>query len=201
MDVSKRICVLGLGNPGPQYKNTRHNIGFEWIDSVMHSALFKKQSIEFREKFDAQWCRTTLKIPGVEVDVHFLKPLTFMNESGRALRQWSEKFQGERKILVVMDDMDIPLGRLRLRMSGSDGGHRGLRSILEQAGTSDIPRLKIGIGRPSSEAMDHVLERFNPEERKILAGLLADASKHLQIFIQESAERAMNKINGENYVD
>lgn len=122
-----------------------------------------------------------------------------MNESGKAVSEWKQKFQGESEILVAFDDMDIPLGRLRYRAEGSDGGHRGLRSIIEHLGTQEVPRLRIGIGRPVDQSIDHVLSRFTPDEKKILKPLLAEASEQLKIWLTEKTELCMNKLNAKDF--
>jgi len=161
--MAHKLCVIGLGNPGPKYKGTRHNIGFAWLDAVMNSSVFANQNPSFTEKFSSLWwagsCEST--------EVHLLKPQTFMNVSGQAVVKWRSKFQGDVRFLVVMDDMDLPLGKIRLRFEGSDGGHRGLRSIIERLGDKNIPRLKLGVGRPQEDSVDHVLSKFKPDEKLI----------------------------------
>ncbi len=122
-----------------------------------------------------------------------------MNESGRALSKWLDSHQGESKILVVYDEMDLNVGRIRLRYSGSDGGHRGIRSIIERLGTQNVPRLRIGIGRPVSETVDFVLSRFTPDERKILNDVLLDVPAVLEIFAREDEAMALNWINALKY--
>jgi PTH1 family peptidyl-tRNA hydrolase len=195
--VTERICVIGLGNPGERYRSTRHNIGFEWVDAAVEGLTKKKAKSIFSEKFESLWFNFSWE----SWDVHFLKPLTFMNNSGRAASQWLEKFQGPSRLLVVLDEMDLALGRIRLRGEGSDGGHRGLRSILESVGHTTIARFRLGIGRPSEEAVEHVLDRFSPEERKIVDKILVKAVDHLSLFMKESLEMAMSRINGERFDD
>jgi PTH1 family peptidyl-tRNA hydrolase len=191
--ASPRFCILGLGNPGARYRGTRHNIGFEWIDSVAQ-ALFSGE--QFREKYESLWLSG--QISGC--DVHLLKPQTFMNESGKALAAWKQKNQGEAKILAVYDDMDLPLGKLRLRYSGSDGGHRGLRSLIERGGSSEIPRLRLGIGRPAADTtVDFVLDKFHPDERAVVNCLLQDCSSHLKAFMELSEDQALQAINSKTY--
>lgn len=198
---SSKLCIVGLGNPGPRYQGTRHNIGFDWIDSAI-SQIFSRPS--WNEKFQSFWFQSDLEISGSRYELHFLKPQTYMNESGKALVDWKQKHQGDSRMLVVFDDMDLPLGKLRLRAKGSDGGHRGMRSIIERLGTQDIPRLRLGIGRPAvdgvrEETLDHVLEKFSPDEKKITAKLFADAGNQLKDFIVHDFEKAMNKINARNF--
>lgn len=102
-------------------------------------------------------------------------------------------------MLVVFDDMDLPLGRIRLRFDGSDGGHRGMRSVIEHFGNAQVPRLKLGVGRPATGAIDHVLEKFSKDEREIVNRVCEDAVFHLKTFIEEPAERALHLINGKAY--
>lgn len=198
-----RVCILGLGNPGPKYQGTRHNIGFDWVNSAV-SQLFG--ATQWQEKYESAYCEQSAQWSGQEFDLHFLKPLTYMNESGRAFDRWKSKNQGESRFLVAYDDMDLPLGKLRLRNKGSDGGHRGMRSLIERGGTDEIPRLRIGIGRPEQDGkrddtLNHVLERFDPSEKIIVERLLADAGEQLKILLTCTYEQAMNKINSKNFGD
>jgi len=190
--LSRIVCIVGLGNPGPKYRGTRHNIGFEWVDAAV---THLDSRAKFKEKFESEW----VCIDTDSTEFHFLKPLTFMNESGRALSKWLDSHQGESKILVVYDEMDLNVGRIRLRYSGSDGGHRGIRSIIERLGTQNVPRLRIGIGRPVSETVDFVLSRFTPDERKILNDVLLDVPAVLEIFAREDEAMALNWINALKY--
>jgi len=183
----KAYLFVGLGNPGPRYNHTRHNIGFTWIDRV--AKLFPK--FEWHERFEAHW----LHAPHGDVEVHLLKPMTFMNISGKSVLAWKKKFQGDSQMLVVMDDLDLGLGKLRLRPSGGDGGHKGLRSIIECVGTEVIPRLRLGVGRPQAEARDYVLEKFSPNEKEVVEELMDVAPEHFEILCRESFDSAMNKIN------
>lgn len=190
--MSDRICVIGLGNPGARYRHTRHNIGFDWLDAAVADIFGSDAEKAFQEKFKSLYFRAE----AFGHEFHFLKPQTYMNESGRAAAEWAQKFQGEKRILVVLDDLDLPLGKLRLRPDGSDGGHRGLRSMIECLGTSDIPRLRIGIGRPAGETIDYVLESFKPEEKKVLDQVFKRAGSDLKAFAELEMVKAMNQING-----
>lgn len=181
---------MGLGNPGPKYQNTRHNIGFDWVDAAV-GQLFG-HDLKFSSKFDSLYCVGRLG----EAEVHFLKPQTYMNLSGGAVRKWRKKFQGDVRFLVVLDDVDLALGRLRLRWTGRDAGHRGMRSICDNLGTQDVPRLRIGVGRPTDETRDYVLEKFDPDEKKTVQDLLAVAGEHLTAFVEKQPDEALNIING-----
>ena len=193
--------MIGLGNPGPKYKFTRHNIGFDWIDSVLSSSLFSAQSPKFTEKFNSLWWQGD--VDGREI--HFLKPQTYMNESGKALEKWSSKYQGLADHLIVFDDMDLSLGRLRLRAQGGDGGHRGLRSLINHSKGIELPRLRIGIGRPVDDSVDHVLQKFNPQEKAVVNDCLDDAGfvflAILQSWFGGDKELALSHINGKHYGD
>jgi len=187
--MSERMLFVGLGNPGPKYDGTRHNVGFDWVDAVASSA-----GTSFSEKFEAAW----LSFPSDSLEVHLLKPMTYMNLSGRSLQAWKKKFQGPFRLVVVLDDLDLPVGRLRLRSSGSTGGHRGLQSIIGVMGTEEVPRLRIGVGRPpdSEQVERYVLQRFPPEEKRAVKELMSLAPDHAKLLMGDEWDRAMNEING-----
>lgn len=188
--------MIGLGNPGPRYRHTRHNVGFEWIDAVVQGLSLNSNA--FSEKFESLWLNS--EVEGKEV--HFLKPQTFMNNSGQAFLAWRNKFQGDARFLVVLDDLDLPLGRVRYRANGSDGGHRGMRSILGAAQTSEIPRLRIGIGKPEgSETVDYVLDRFDPDEAHLMKKVLHKGPDQFRTWLTANPEEVMNKINGARFSD
>ena len=191
--MASKVCILGLGNPGPRYSGTRHNIGFEWVDSL--ASLLGATA--WKEKYDSEWATSSF----LDHEVHILKPLTFMNESGRAYSQWKSKNQGEHRLLVVYDDLDLPSGRLRLRYKGSDGGQRGIKSVIEHFGSSEVPRLRIGIDRSTQDAAEYVLSRFTPEQKQRVQPLIEDAKRHLEIFLNHEPEKAMSLINALRYGD
>lgn len=193
----QRLCLVGLGNPGAKYRGTRHNVGFEWVEALSSSAFFSKYTFRFQEKFQSHWADVDLG----HTEVHFLLPQTFMNESGRAVRDWKAKFQGDSKIIAIYDEMDIAVGKMRYRTKGSDGGHRGMRSIIECLGTQEVPRLRIGIGRPSDTSIDHVLTKFLPEERTVLNRLLADSQSQFEVMLSGDDEQLMNVLNAKNYAE
>lgn len=195
MESSRRFCLIGLGNPGSQYRGTRHNVGFDWVDQAIGLKGFEMDSNGFQEKFEAHWAKATYQ--GREV--HILKPMTYMNLSGQALQKWKKKFQGEFDLLVVFDEMDVELGKMKLKLQGSDAGHKGLRSILEVMGTREIPRLRLGVGRPIADGSDHVLTKFKPEEKKVVDKVFDKAQEHLKLILSEGFLKAMNQINGEDF--
>ncbi len=183
--------LAGLGNPGPQYRDTRHNVGFWVVDEL---ARRWGVSDNWRDRFDALSARATY---GGE-SVLLAKPLTFMNLSGLAVSRLAQYFQIEpADTLVVVDEVALPLGRLRARRGGSAGGHNGLKSIVEQLGQEGFPRLRIGVGRGDSrrDLADHVLSKFEPDERMIIEAAVLRAADASEMFITDGIERVMNTFN------
>jgi PTH1 family peptidyl-tRNA hydrolase len=186
--------LVGLGNPGRRYEHTRHNIGFMVLDYLAKRAGAPR----WKEEHHAAVCRVT--IAGQQLTL--AKPLTFMNESGQAVRALSawQKVPPER-ILVVSDDLDLPFGRMRLRRSGSSGGHNGLRSISAELGSDAYARLRIGIGRPSAgDPIDWVLSPFDPAEAKDVELICAVAEEMIVHALREGVRSAMNLYNGQGDV-
>ncbi len=186
-----RKLVVGLGNPGSKYDATRHNIGFEALDRLARGG----SGATFAHKFDG-W------LAEAEIDfrrVLLLKPETFMNLSGRSVRQAVQfyKLDPAADLLVICDDLNLPLGKLRIRPSGSDGGQKGLRDITAQLGTDAYARLRIGVGeRGPIDAADFVLSRFRPNERPIIDDALIAATQAVAIWVTRGADAAMNQFNG-----
>ena len=181
--------VVGLGNPGPKYAGTRHNVGFEVIDYLARSPACSP----FREKFEAfiaEWKE------GAET-VLLVKPLTFMNLSGRAVRAILDFYKlPVDQVLVVCDDFNLPLGKLRMRAKGSHGGQNGLRNIQEQLGTDEYARLRIGVGQPTpGDAVDFVLSRFKPGERAATEEAIATAAQAVVMWVRDGIEASMNRFN------
>lgn len=180
--------VVGLGNPGKEYARTRHNIGF----MVLHRLRQDLTNPTERSRFKSNLVEGTL---GGE-KVVLVAPQTYMNLSGHAVREVRNWYRLPiEDMIVVLDDMDIPFGTLRLRASGSAGGHNGLQSIIEQLGTKDVARLRVGIGRPRSEAVGHVLSRFGPEEEAALPELIDRAAGAVKLWIERGVIAAMNEVN------
>jgi peptidyl-tRNA hydrolase, PTH1 family len=187
------ILVVGLGNPGPRYADTRHNAGFMVVDAL---ALGSGRVAEFRARFDGEYAECEL---GAE-RVGLLKPMTFMNESGRSVRAASSFFElPPEAILVVHDELDLAFGELRLKLGGGDGGHRGLRSISADLATPAYGRLRLGIGRPApdfeGDVADFVLQAFALEERTALGNVLGRASEAVKLVASDGLSRAMNRTN------
>jgi peptidyl-tRNA hydrolase, PTH1 family len=171
--------VVGLGNPGPEYRDTRHNVGQRVLDRLAAGDLrgTRWQRDDATELSEGRWRGDTVRL---------VKPLAFMNVCGpvvaRALRRHGAE---PHDLVLVYDDIDLPLGTVRVRMKGSHGGHNGVRSVIEALGTSDIRRVKVGIGRPDHKAdvPDHVLTVFEPEELATVDTAVADAAhKVLQLL-------------------
>src|SRR3954471_15107972 len=184
--------VVGLGNPGPKYTGTRHNIGFDVVDYLAAAPGVGR----WRSRFEAQ---VTEAVEGVE-QVLLMKPETFMNLSGRAVRAAIDFYKVPvTDLLVVCDDIALPLGKLRARARGSDGGQKGLRSIQEHLGTQDYSRLRIGVGSPGEhlDAADHVLSRFKPGERAAVADAVAQAAQAVVLWVRQGIDVCMNRVNGE----
>jgi len=181
--------VVGLGNPGKQYHGTRHNVGFAVIDGLAQSPSAGK----FQSRFSAQVCEV---LEG-DQKVLLVKPETFMNLSGRCVRQLMDFYQLPlTDLLVIADDVNLPLGRLRFRSSGSHGGHNGLRDIQNHLGTVEYSRLKIGVGASEQgELVDHVLGRFRPSERPVIEDALVLAMQATAVWVQQGIEVCMNRYN------
>jgi len=187
--------VAGLGNPGARYRGTRHNVGFEVVD-----LLARRHRLEFEAApADAVFARWRRSGTGESGDVVLLtKPLTFMNLSGDAVAALARYYKVETPdLLIVCDDVNLPLGRLRVRGTGTEGGHNGLRSMAAMLGTIDYPRLRIGVGRGDlrRDMADHVLARFEPEEESGIEAAVARAADAVDTWIDDGLAKTMNVFN------
>jgi PTH1 family peptidyl-tRNA hydrolase len=182
--------IVGLGNPGRQYERTRHNVGFAVVDALADSP----RGGPFQERFHAEVAEFTENADKVLL----VKPLTFMNLSGRCVRAVADFYKvAWEDVLVVCDDFNLPLGKLRLRTRGTHGGHNGLRDIQEHLGTTVYPRLRIGVGVPGEgEAVDHVLGKFRPSERDVIEGAIERAAQAAATWLHHGIHAAMNQYNG-----
>jgi PTH1 family peptidyl-tRNA hydrolase len=184
-------CILGIGNPTDQYANTKHNVGWWVVDELaaQHNVHLK------RERLRAIYGRG--RVDGN--DVVLAKPATYVNLSGDAALRLAIFFRiRPSEFLVVLDDMNLPVGQVRLRRDGSDGGHKGLRSMIEVFGTAEIPRLRIGIGSPppGSGAVDWVLTPFNKETEPAMQAAIKRAADCIEAVLKDGFEAAMSKFNG-----
>ena len=185
--------IIGLGNPEPKYVKTRHNIGFELVDTLAKSwQIDWQKNRRFQGLFAEGIANSGNKI-------RLLKPLTYMNRSGQSVRAVTDWYKlTPQSLLVVYDDMDLPLGKIRLRMSGSAGGHNGMKSIIAHLGQQDFPRLRIGIGKSTEqqETVSHVLGKFSPTEAKIVREVLGLAEDAINLSLKQGVEKAMSLYNG-----
>jgi peptidyl-tRNA hydrolase, PTH1 family len=184
--------IVGLGNPGREYRDTRHNVGFMVVD-------------ELARRHDLTWAMAPSQVPDAFVakkygtlPVLLAKPLTFMNRSGDAVAALARYYGvAAADLLVVLDDVDLPFGRLRVRERGSAGTHNGLRSVVARLGTTDFPRLRVGMGRGEArrDLADHVLSTFEPAERVELESFIARAADAAEMFAAEDIIKVMNVYN------
>lgn len=182
--------IVGLGNPGDEYRGTRHNVGFEVVDRLA-------------SRHGGGW--EAAKVDGIIArcrigsdPVMLLKPLTYMNLSGDAVQGLAHYFRIDAPdILIVADDVNLPLGRLRARKSGTEGGHNGLRSVILRLGTIDVPRLRVGVGRGDArrELADHVLSRFDADEIPGIEAAIARAADAAEAFVTDGIDVVMNRFN------
>ena len=190
--------VAGLGNPGEQYRGTRHNAAFEVIDLLAgRCGLSGAFSAMKTDAVGARW-RRPAGGAGTSEDVWLVKPLTFMNLSGHAVATIVRYYDiAPADVLIVCDDVNLPLGRLRARGVGSDGGHNGLRSVAEHLGTIEYARLRVGVGRGDSgrDLADHVLARFEPEERPGVENAMARAADAVEMWVSDGLLSMMNAFN------
>ncbi|HEX2916540.1 MAG TPA: aminoacyl-tRNA hydrolase [Chloroflexia bacterium] len=182
--------IVGLGNPGLAYAKTRHNVGFQCLDFIAaeHNITFDKKSMK------AHWGKGT--IAGQEVLL--AKPQTYMNLSGQSVGEIVRffKLNPAQDLLVIYDELDLPLGKIRLRPNGSSGGQNGVKNIIELLGTQNVQRIRVGIGRPAQgTAKDRVLNAFSPEEQKVMDQIYPRVEEAVRIWLTEGIEKAMNRYN------
>jgi len=187
----KKIAMIGLGNPGPQYAYTRHNAGFLALDAFM-KRFAGVQKEENKKNYQLFHCM----IEGVRV--YLLKPMTYMNLSGIAVQEFLQKTGMEvEDIVVIYDDVALDLGRMRLRKNGSAAGQKGLKHIIQQTGTDEIKRIKIGIGPKDIPSLpDFVLSKFREDDREKLDWILRQVSNAMKDILKDDFENIMNRYNG-----
>ena len=181
--------IVGLGNPGTQYRLSRHNIGFRVVDRVAQISHISIRTKRFRSLYGTGWIDFQ--------QVLLSKPMTFMNRSGEAVKKTTDFFHmGMEDVIVVHDDLDLPFGRLRFKQRGGDGGHQGVRSIIERMGGNSFLRLKVGIGRPprGMDSADYVLDVFDRTEQSLLDQTLSQAAESLKVVLLEGLQKAMNQL-------
>jgi PTH1 family peptidyl-tRNA hydrolase len=183
--------IVGLGNPGPEYSETRHNVGFKVAEE-----LARRHQVKFRKS--SKWKALIAKIPDVGDGVVLAQPATFMNLSGWAVRGLVSFHKiALADLLVVVDDADLALGRLRIRVAGSAGGHNGLKSIIASVGSNEFIRVRLGVKPeyPLEDMAEYVLHTMRKPEREIAAQMAADAAEAVELIVAEGADKAMAKYN------
>ena len=198
--------VVGLGNPGREYVATRHNVGFEVIDAIARKLGWTFGPDEFdrvaKTKFDGLAMDGTVQLASGETEkLLLLKPMTYMNLSGRSVQAAKAFYQVTSiDLMIVLDEMALPAGKIRMRPSGSDGGHNGLKDIQRALGTSQYPRLRIGIDPPPPRVpgRDYVLGRFSEEQRKRLDPAIGRSAEAVLTWIEKGINAAMNQFNAED---
>lgn len=185
--------VVGLGNPTDKYANTRHNVGFDFVDMLIDEYGIVLDTLKHKGIYGKGM------IGGVPVMV--LKPQTYMNLSGESVSSLANYYKIDvEDIIIIYDDINLDVGRLRIRKKGSAGGHNGIKSIIECLGSSDFPRLRVGIGMKPKEfdLADYVLSRFSNEERELLEKGMKQGMKALELMLMDDIPEAMNRYNGMN---
>ena len=184
--------LVGLGNPGDKYDNTRHNVGFAAIDQLAEELRVPVQKLKYRS------LTQTVELGGAKVLL--MKPITYMNLSGEAVGEAARFFKiPADHVLVLSDDVSLPVGKLRIRKGGSAGGHNGLKSIIQHLGTDQFPRVKIGVGEkphPDYDMADWVLRKFVGEDLKTITQAIQRAGKAAECYIHDGPDQAMNRFNG-----
>jgi PTH1 family peptidyl-tRNA hydrolase len=182
--------IVGIGNPGPEYAKTRHNVGFRVLDALAKRLNVSKQEARFRGVYAVA--------PIGDLKVGLLKPLTYVNLSGQAVSEAVKKLNLQpEQILVVLDDAQLPLGKLRMRPKGSSGGHKGLQSIIDALQTEEIPRLRVGIGSPPEgvDMVTFVLSPFEDDEELVIGEAVERAADAAIVWATEGINAAMQKFN------
>ena len=182
--------IVGLGNPGTQYANTPHSVGFEAVDAI---AAEIGASWEPKRQFSCLMAKGAF----AGQSVMLVKPQTYMNLSGDSVAPVVKYHNATAAdLLVIQDDIDLPVGRMRVRKNGSCGGHNGIRNIIERLGTQDFARLKLGVGKDKSDVIAHVLGKFDPTTRKTMDLVVAASVKAAAAILRDGPDRAMNAYNG-----
>ena len=184
--------LVGLGNPGDKYDNTRHNVGFAAIDQLAEELRVPVQKLKYRA------LTQTVELGGAKVLL--MKPITYMNLSGEAVGEAARFFKiPADHVLVLSDDVSLPVGKLRIRKGGSAGGHNGLKSIIQHLGTDQFPRVKIGVGEkphPDYDMADSVLSKFTGEDLKTIQAAVKKAADAVACYLENGPDKAMNRFNG-----
>ena len=205
------FLIVGLGNPGEKYQNTRHNLGFMVVDALARKfSIFHSEGIprsgHFQFSIDKDVNAEILKTKFADKKIVLVKPLTFMNASGKAVAKLASSFRLQASsIWVVHDDIDLPLGKIKIRLGGGSAGHRGIESIIKELGTDKFVRFRLGIGHPRrnlkfktenlKSVEGYVLEKFQTKEKSEVKKMIKKAIKAIQVALKKGPERAMNEFN------
>lgn len=188
--------IIGLGNPGAKYDRTRHNIGFAAVDAL---AQRWQIALSVHKRFQAEFGEVH-RLFGQRVKL--LKPSTYMNESGQAVRAVVDWYNlSAQSVLVIYDDLDLPVGKIRLRLSGSSGGHKGIQSTIAHLGTQNFPRLRVGIGNPQTfeghqqDTVSYVLGRFSHQEAQVLPEVMQLVTEAVELSLKQGVEKSMSLYN------
>ena len=183
--------IVGLGNPGQKYEHTRHNMGFLTVDLLAEQLNVKLNKVKFKSAYNI------VRFGGQKCLV--MKPQTYMNLSGEAVHEAAQFYKiPADHVLVIYDDVSLPVGKLRVRPTGSAGGHNGIKNIIAHLGTQEFPRVKVGVGAkpPKMDLADYVLSRFSKEDRAKMEDAFKEAAEAVEVLITDGSDRAMNRFNG-----
>lgn len=189
--------LVGLGNPGLRYEQTKHNIGFKVIDALYDKFISDQDSTTLMAKRVTSICNSLV----IQVELHLssiilAKPMTYMNNSGAAVAALVNRFEIPlADLCVIYDDVHLDIGMIRIRRKGSDGGQKGMQSIIHHLGTTEFPRLRIGIGEPVGDISDYVLSEFTTEEKIEIEQTVVRAVEAIETIVQEDIQTAMNRFN------
>lgn len=192
--------IIGLGNPGLRYQNTKHNVGFRVIDALYEKTQDKQQAARYTQ---TSVCRSlVMQTTWHNTSVILAKPMTYMNNSGVAVAALVDRFEVPlSQLCVVYDDVHLDIGILRMRQKGSDGGQKGMKSIIHHLGTNQFPRLRIGIGEPVGDLVDYVLTEFSQAEAMEIEPTIHRAVDAVETFVKDDILTAMNQFNRREKVD
>ena len=185
--------IVGLGNPGKEYEKTRHNVGFMLVDHY----LLEHNIDKLHEKFNGAYQKLIIN----DTEFIILKPLSYMNLSGEVVRKYSQYFKiNPKDILIIHDDLDMPLGKIKLKSKGSSGGHNGIKNIIENMKTEEIPRFKVGIGKDKNmNTKDYVIGKFDKSSLEKIEKIKVFSNDIIDDFLSKDFEKLMSKYNGEQY--
>lgn len=188
--------IVGLGNPGLRYKKTKHNIGFRVVDAIYDKIQSEQNHATSTAKVNSIYNSLIVQTKWQNADVILAKPMTYMNNSGAAVVPLANRFEvHSQDIIVIYDDVHLALGTLRIRKKGSDGGQKGMQSIIQRLGTTEIPRIRIGIGEPVGDIVDYVLSEFSEEEESVMEQTVTRAVDAVNTILENDILTAMNRFN------